>query len=163
MKIYFHQILLRTTFWQVNAFSNQFVIVRVAGDQRFVVRERHSWKIFEQVVTVAYLKKKIKFHLKPTVLKSLFNKVACLRGCNFLAKTVNRFQLLTIFTKSFILDIWHGSKSLSQKLSTYRCNTDVGKDPNGYRSSRPEVFYKKCILRNFAKFTGKHLCQGLFF
>ena len=27
------------------------------------------------------------------------------------------------------------------------------------RSSRPEVFYKKGILRNFAKFTGKHLRQ----
>ena len=31
------------------------------------------------------------------------------------------------------------------------------------RGSRPEVFYKKGVLRNFAKFTGKHLCQGLFF
>ena len=31
------------------------------------------------------------------------------------------------------------------------------------RSSRPEVFCKKCILENFAKFTGKHLCQSLFF
>ena len=30
-------------------------------------------------------------------------------------------------------------------------------------SSRPEVFCKKIVLRNFAKFTGKHLCQGLFF
>ena len=30
------------------------------------------------------------------------------------------------------------------------------------RSSRPEVFCKKGILRNFAKFTGKHLCQSLF-
>ena len=26
------------------------------------------------------------------------------------------------------------------------------------RSSQPEVFCKKGILRNFAKFTGKHLC-----
>ena len=31
-----------------------------------------------------------------------------------------------------------------------------------YRSGRPEVFYKKGVLRNFAKFTGKHLCQSLF-
>ena len=29
----------------------------------------------------------------------------------------------------------------------------------GFRSSRPEVFCKKGVLRNFAKFTGKHLCQ----
>ena len=31
------------------------------------------------------------------------------------------------------------------------------------RSSRPEVFSEKGVLRNFAKFTGKHLCQCLFF
>ena len=30
------------------------------------------------------------------------------------------------------------------------------------RGSRPEVFCKKGILRNFAKFTGKHLCESLF-
>ena len=27
----------------------------------------------------------------------------------------------------------------------------------------PEVFYEKGVLRNFAKFTGKHLCQSLSF
>ena len=32
-----------------------------------------------------------------------------------------------------------------------------------FRSSLPKVFCKKGVLRNFAKFTGKHLCQGLFF
>ena len=31
------------------------------------------------------------------------------------------------------------------------------------RSSRPEVFCKRGVLRNFAKFTGKHLCQILSF
>ena len=31
------------------------------------------------------------------------------------------------------------------------------------RSSRPEVFCEKGVFRNFAKFTGKHLCQSLFF
>ena len=31
------------------------------------------------------------------------------------------------------------------------------------KSSRLEVFFKKGALRNFAKFTGKHLCQSLFF
>ena len=30
-------------------------------------------------------------------------------------------------------------------------------------SSRPEVFCKKGVLRNFAKFTGKSLCQSLSF
>ena len=32
-----------------------------------------------------------------------------------------------------------------------------------YRSSRPEVFCKKVVLKNFGKFTGKHLCQSLYF
>ena len=32
-----------------------------------------------------------------------------------------------------------------------------------YRSSRPELFCRKGVLRNFAKFTGKHLCQSVFF
>ena len=26
-----------------------------------------------------------------------------------------------------------------------------------------EMFYEKGVLKNFAKFTGKHLCQSLFF
>ena len=33
----------------------------------------------------------------------------------------------------------------------------------GNKSSRPGVFFKKGVLRNFAKFTGKLLCQSLFF
>ena len=31
------------------------------------------------------------------------------------------------------------------------------------RSSRPEVFFKKGVFRNFTKFNEKHLCQSLFF
>ena len=31
------------------------------------------------------------------------------------------------------------------------------------RSSRPEVFCKKGVFRKFTKFTGKLLCQSLFF
>ena len=31
------------------------------------------------------------------------------------------------------------------------------------RSRRPKVFCKKGVLRKFTKFTGKHLCQSLFF
>ena len=31
-----------------------------------------------------------------------------------------------------------------------------------FRSSFPEVFCKKGVLKSFANFTGKHLCQSLF-
>ena len=32
-----------------------------------------------------------------------------------------------------------------------------------FRSSRPEVFCRKVVLRNFSKITGKDLCQDFFF
>ena len=32
-----------------------------------------------------------------------------------------------------------------------------------FQKQPPEVFYEKGVLRNFTKFTGKHLCQRLFF
>ena len=32
-----------------------------------------------------------------------------------------------------------------------------------FRSSRPQVFCKKGVLRNYTKFTGKHQSQSLFF
>ena len=32
-----------------------------------------------------------------------------------------------------------------------------------FRSSLPEIFYRKISLKFFAKFTGKHLCWSLFF
>ena len=32
-----------------------------------------------------------------------------------------------------------------------------------YRSSSPDVFYKNGDLKNFAIFTGKHLCRSIFF
>ena len=34
---------------------------------------------------------------------------------------------------------------------------------NGINLLNLEVFCRKGVLRNFAKFTGKHLCQSLFF
>ena len=33
---------------------------------------------------------------------------------------------------------------------------------SAFRSSRPEVFYRKFALNNFEKFTGKYLCRNLF-
>ena len=54
---------------------------------------------------------------------------------------------------------------LLQEPSTY-VNKDAEKEDISFllifRSNRPEVFCEKGILRNFAKFTGKYLCQSLF-
>ena len=56
----------------------------------------------------------------------------------------NSDRIATIFAKSINELVWFISHNL-------------------YRGSRPEVFCKKGVLRNFAKFTGKHQCQSLFF
>ena len=49
------------------------------------------------------------------------------------------------------------SKLLSKKAKELWMSTGKG------RSSRPGVFCKKGVLRNFTEFAGKYLCQSLFF
>ena len=86
--------------------------MRVAGDQRFIVRKRHSWNRLLLLL--------IKFHLKPTA--------------TFLRKQLTALDMVL-------------NTPLSHKRSTYYYNTDVCKDPNDYRNSRPEVFCKKGVLK----------------
>ena len=45
-------------------------------------------------------------------------------------------------------------RNFAKKFSSSNCRGLLG-----VRSSRSEVLYKKCVLKNFANFTGKHLCQ----
>ena len=63
--------------------------------------------------------------------------------------------------------------SYVQKISSTKKNTSTNRhctplqkqlpvDVN-FRSGRQGVFCKKVALKNFAKLTGKHLCQSLFF
>ena len=120
--------------------------MRAASDQRFVVRKWHSWNIFEFVVTDAY----------QISLETNCVEVSCLIK-------LHDWGPATFLRKKFtVLDMVLNTL-LSHKLSTYYYNTEACKDPNDYRISRGEVFCKKGVLRNFAKFTGKHLSEGLFF
>ena len=63
-----------------------------------------------------------------------FNKVACLQPASFLRRA-SRTPIFKNIWKRLLLEV---------------------------RSSRPEVFCKIGVPRNFTKFTGKHLCQSLF-
>ena len=61
---------------------------------------------------------------------------------------------------SFLADLLpmigsHVSNDNPSNLSEHKCTKN--------RNSRPDIFCKKGALRNFSKFTGKHLCQSLFF
>ena len=60
------------------------------------------------------------------------------------------FLCFSVCIRNFIENLLILMKMLCWKISSYR-------------SSHPQVFCKKGVLRNFAKFTGKHLCQRLFF
>ena len=57
------------------------------------------------------------------------------------------------------------SKNLKVTLCGFKLEDQSYIDNNRFKSpKRPlEVFSKKGVLRNFTKFTGKRLCQSLFF
>ena len=61
--------------------------------------------------------------------------------------------------------IYHHYHDITKNHGAYlfSCDTDKVKKTSNNRSSHPEVFCKKGVLRNFTNFTGKHLCQSLFF
>ena len=61
-----------------------------------------------------------------------------------------------LFTLRFVEDSGKKLVEVDSKISFQAIYIQVS------RNSRPEVFCKKGFLRNFAKFTGKHLCQRLF-
>ena len=77
-----------------------------------------------------------------------------------------KVKILSIFTWVLLNLRWHILhlvKSSSKQLkfvcfAILECTLDVVV----IKSSRPEVFCEKDVLRNFAKFIGKHLCQSLF-
>ena len=69
------------------------------------------------------------------------------------------FQSLTIFSKSSSLDVWQGCLNVWM--------FDPGKtlqaESNDIKKQSPRGVLWKDVLRNFRKFTGKHLCQSFFF
>ena len=52
------------------------------------------------------------------------------------------------------------SKIILQNMSISHTKRQIFKE---HRNSCPKMFCKKGFLRNFTKFTGKHLCQSLYF
>ena len=58
---------------------------------------------------------------------------------------------LTIITKRSILDV------------AVALDLPLGIMNNSLQKQSPEVFCKKGVLKKFAKFTGKHLYQSIFF
>ena len=63
-----------------------------------------------------------------------------------------------------LYSVGHDKKQGVQEQKALAFSVAEHKKPGFKRngSSRPYVFCKKGVLKNFIKFTGKHLCQSLF-
>ena len=83
-------------------------------------------------------------------VESLFNSVA---GRSFICERL----LLFVSPQSTIAN---SSGEFGPDETSTECKVSIFFKT--YRSSRPEVLCKRCVLRNFTKFTGEHLCQSLF-
>ena len=119
------------------------------------------------------------------MLESLSIKVACLQACNFIKKRLQHTYFPVIIAK-FIRTAFFKKTSLATSMSfttsiTKLLNGNLTQDLQlkfGFKmeviqflqdltdsSSSPELFCKKSVLksvlRNFAKFIAKPMCQSL--
>ena len=85
---------------------------------------------------------------------SLLQKVQINIGSLRSLYTFTKFSEKLLFLTSWYAHIWVFIRGYEMLVFQKMLHT--------YRSSRPEVFCKKDVLRHVAKFTGKHLCQSLF-
>ena len=65
------------------------------------------------------------------------------------SKTCNNYTAVLLYSQITLLIL------MNRILTNVTTTTTVQKQP-------PEVFYEKGVLKNFTKFTEKHLCQSLF-
>ena len=95
-------------------------------------------------------------HIEMDVFKAL--KLSRCRGCLLKGNKVSIIIGLLGILPCGISDIWFIIQQyVRKKLLEKSSNSCI------HQKQPPEVFYKKGVLRNFVKFTGKHLCQSLFF
>ena len=89
------------------------------------------------------------------------NKALLLKKKTFLI-LLQLYQEIVVIEKENILDLARAAinKALLLKKKTFLILLQLLLI---YRSSRAEVFCRKGVLRSFEKFTGKYLCQVLFF
>ena len=68
----------------------------------------------------------------------------------------NLQTLVSYAKKKKNLKLKIGFKAITEKLFNKPVFAAFALD----KSSHSEVFCKKCVLKNFVKFTGKHLCEN---
>ena len=79
------------------------------------------------------------------------------------ATRIQKIFLLTSQGDRQYFSVFHDPSTVkSNSWSFYFYHTDKYSS-DCVQEQPPEMFYKKGVLKNFVKFTGKHLCQILFF
>ena len=68
-------------------------------------------------------------------------------------RVINQLKIVFMYIQLFVLRV-KSPPTLKEEKMISGDNWDIQKQP-------PGVFYNKGVLRNFIKFTGKHLCQSL--
>ena len=98
-------------------------------------------------------------YLRTPILKNIYKRTASVnsRSAIFRKSLVSPFKLNTLASRIS----WHTRIQIWQLRHSWELNLLCW--DSGSRSSCPNMFCKKGVLRNFAKFTGKYLCQSLFF
>ena len=117
-------------------------------------------KFYTSVAKGLKLKARRFLALIPTIAEVTEEKLV--GGGAFLPPILNRANILNIcncYKSNEIVKIVTKKKKFHGK-SIYLIN--IKSQRNIFRSSCPKVFCKKGVLRHFAKFTGKILCQSLF-
>ena len=105
-----------------------------------------------------FLIKKLKKETLAQVFSSEFCEISTEHRQTIASEFINNYLQISEFFLISVHSIFTSEKVNSIAYFTL-CHFAVSMQ---CRSSRTEVFCKKCALRNVAKFTGKHLCQSLF-
>ena len=73
------------------------------------------------------------------------------------------YPLVSLSSRVIDLDFLFLFLCLTYSSSSLSDSDDGSESLLSHRKQPPGVFCRKGVLRNFTKFTGKHLCQSLFF
>ena len=100
-----------------------------------------------------FLERHTRLFVEPTISALLFAGLMT----TLLLQSLNKICLKYVFHEYFQNDnaYFMNQKTLSLNFKSSRLQMF-------FRSSHPEMFCKKAVLRDFPKFTRKHLCQSLF-
>ena len=136
-------------FWRTPFFYRTLPVAASDG-----LPNRRIFEIFSEGFKNSCFQKKVSKRIHIFFLQSFYNPKYRL---NLKIEIVQIFKissrhllylLIVMLLTLFILD-----SNLLQSEPSFCKNNSI------YGSSRSEVLYNKCVLRNFTKFTGKHLCQ----